>query len=919
MAFPQFGTRTKPRDAEEIAAKFASMYTGRFLKLDASNDPVTGDLLLHPAAAHALTRYQRLTIGETTDPAGVHYMIGNTLPVSYVTITGAELAFTSEDGFYGGGVAWTDPSKAAALDDDPTTCAITVAGGHQSACLKVNLPAGSWIPANAIPVGFVLTIHEKAADASAAYERYVGAITGTSTAFADNIANLPALDTDYQISDHGDATNGWNIDGRIDAAMVNGGDLSFGVICGIDTITPVETTVSIDYIELEIDYVVNSWVAGIDDQNADFVIKAGVGFHAYATRFTRNGQLYSGVYPGVAPFQTASTTLNTNLNADLLDGNHAAAFAPASHDILSASHGDTTAAAVVRGDLVVGIGATPKWERLGVGAQYSFLHTADGIDTAWSTGGIYFEGATSLLTLVSSIRLHGDGYTLALGMDSGLTGTLSGGGEVDTGSAYTLTVPASGTAALGTGTAGYATFWTDANTLSADANFRWDNTNKRLGVGNIAPAYPFEVYNVANFAAAEIHNIHSELQNIGTGVTYGHYVFCVSRNTGGTVTRTSGLRFDAGAYGSNATSQTIQNAEGVIGVNYYTLTGTGNITITASRAFYAAAPNITKSGAGTLAIAAAYGMQIGNIGNAYTTNGYGLYLDAQSGSGTGNFSIYGNAGLYRFGDQLAIDGSADRQQLVVTGFTTQAVAVTVAQITRNDTAAGISAILGLTALGSGANGDGGSVLYKGKTSTTAATEMALDQWLWVDATHASRKAKRVFSVYDTAVRSGLTIEADGAAADVYFEGGDGSGLPYGSCWGNEIGWSQASAAQNTWYQISDTDMTDGQLNLVTHDGSGKLTVTKAGRYLVNYAWSGDCSGVAKHVQLGISVSGTVGNDGVNHFYTTTASEQYSVSGTAILDLAANAYVEIAMRTTDTGDPTLTTDHLNFTMVQVGGT
>ena len=43
------------------------------------------------------------------------------------------------------------------------------------------------------------------------------------------------------------------------------------------------------------------------------------------------------------------------------------------HSVLSASHGDTTAAAVARGSLIAGIGATPKWEGLAAGAQGNVL------------------------------------------------------------------------------------------------------------------------------------------------------------------------------------------------------------------------------------------------------------------------------------------------------------------------------------------------------------------------------------------------------------------------------------------------------------------------------------------------------------------------------------------------------------------
>jgi hypothetical protein len=147
----------------------------------------------------------------------------------------------------------------------------------------------------------------------------------------------------------------------------------------------------------------------------------------------------------------------------------------------------------------------------------------------------------------------------------------------------------------------------------------------------------------------------------------------------------------------------------------------------------------------------------------------GLYIENISVAST-NYAIYTNAGLNRLGDQVSIAGSADRQQLIVTGYTTQAVATPLVQFTRNDAAAGLSVILGLTALGSGANSDGGSISFAGKSSTTVAQAMGLDQWYWVNATHNSRTARRVFNVYDTAIREGMRIEASGSAPMIGFLG-----------------------------------------------------------------------------------------------------------------------------------------------------
>ena len=50
----------------------------------------------------------------------------------------------------------------------------------------------------------------------------------------------------------------------------------------------------------------------------------------------------------------------------------AASVAAAAHDILSATHGDTLVAAVVRGDLVLG-NSTPKWSRLAIGLTKKYL------------------------------------------------------------------------------------------------------------------------------------------------------------------------------------------------------------------------------------------------------------------------------------------------------------------------------------------------------------------------------------------------------------------------------------------------------------------------------------------------------------------------------------------------------------------
>jgi hypothetical protein len=114
-------------------------------------------------------------------------------------------------------------------------------------------------------------------------------------------------------------------------------------------------------------------------------------------------------------------------------------------------------------------------------------------------------------------------------------------------------------------------------------------------------------------------------------------------------------------------------------------------------------------------------------------------------------------------------------------------------------------------------------------------------------------------------------------------------------------------------------MIDGQLNLVTHDGNGKLTVSKAGRYLINYSLALESSANV-HIDAGIEVtgSGSANAQGISHIETKFLSQEEAMSGTAILSLAANATIEIAIQTTDATTPTINVQDLLITCVQVGG-
>ena len=148
----------------------------------------------------------------------------------------------------------------------------------------------------------------------------------------------------------------------------------------------------------------------------------------------------------------------------------------------------------------------------------------------------------------------------------------------------------------------------------------------------------------------------------------------------------------------------------------------------------------------------------------------------------------------------------------------------------------------------------------------------------------------------------------------------GGGLCFGSLHGDHIGWAQAGAVQNTWYNIVDADIVDGMLHNVTHDGNGKLTVIYAGMYIVSWTCTYEVDAANTHVDGGIEISGS--GDGANaeaHLESKFANSEEFLTGIDILDLAANATLEIAIRTIDAGTPDFTVDNVHIMCIQIGGT
>lgn len=435
-----------------------------------------------------------------------------------------------------------------------------------------------------------------------------------------------------------------------------------------------------------------------------------------------------------APEVNSLATLKTDLGS----------MPAAAHNVLDSTyHGDVLTGSVVRGDILYG-NATPKLARLALGGIAGSVLTRDATDMVWSAGGLAFAGAFTLTVPATGTAL------LATGIAGGQTligGTVAGdnlvlkGADSGTGGEVRVQMTSSGQ------TARLMAWRTDAAALLSciQPDGRWafgPGIAPAVGVGhNLSYAFSGSLG-----VAQQVVSSYS-----GTGTVYGALLEATVTATTANVANSYGA-----FYRTRLTS-----------ANAHTITGT---TAAVNAELYLAASNALSATTAHLFLGSiVVGAQTGTIGTLY-----GLRLPDITLGGTNNYAVATGKGLNVLGDQLAITGWADRAQLTVTGHTTQAVATGLVAFTRNDAAAGVSRVLTLTSLGSGADGDGGSINLLGKSSTTAAQNMGLIEWYWPatgGATHASRFSRMVFSVYDAAgTREGLRIEASGSAAKIGFLG-----------------------------------------------------------------------------------------------------------------------------------------------------
>jgi len=233
-------------------------------------------------------------------------------------------------------------------------------------------------------------------------------------------------------------------------------------------------------------------------------------------------------------------------------------------------------------------------------------------------------------------------------------------------------------------------------------------------------------------------------------------------------------------------------------------------------------------------------------------------------------------------------------------------------LTNGDTA-GVKSALILDAARSsgGASGDGASISLTGKSSTTAAQSMALIEWSWATATHASRKARITGKLYDTAARTWIQVDTDGAASDVLI-----NSLIYGSMYMDDGTQAVTATLANTYYEVGG-GMTGSLTNGMTFQNSKELLVSVSGTYQVDWSISLSNNNSDQTIAAAVMVNSTEKHSTENATRAKENGVTYSLGGTGIIALAVNDVVKLCVENETAAGSTITVDHANLSIVRIG--
>jgi len=198
----------------------------------------------------------------------------------------------------------------------------------------------------------------------------------------------------------------------------------------------------------------------------------------------------------------------------------------------------------------------------------------------------------------------------------------------------TLTTPATGTAALGTGAATRVAYWSDANTLASDAALTYASNKLKL-----SPAAADALLYLSGSTTQYLGVLMDTTITHGTDDIYG-LEFRPSFTPTTLVVNVQGVRFQG--FLTNSSQRVVVAAGG-----YFRIISNASYSGTNDYAIGVAAGSPVFNGSKA---SYAIGIYAYNQGVSGVNTAYGMYITTQTGA-SANYSIYGEAGLYRFGDQ----------------------------------------------------------------------------------------------------------------------------------------------------------------------------------------------------------------------------------------------------------------------------
>ncbi len=495
------------------------------------------------------------------------------------------------------------------------------------------------------------------------------------------------------------------------------------------------------------------------------------------------------------------------------------------------------------------------------------LHTTSGRTAGQiiqATGATAFGWSTNTLTLSGNSTINGS-----------LVGNMTGGGTVETGG-FTGTLPKTGTLPVGTGTAGRITEWvTDSNTLRASTLVK-----SGAGVLTLSSAGAYTLTVPATGTAA-----------LGTGAST-RVAFWSGTNT---LSSSANLIWDntnnyLGIGGSPFANLTVIGSGGFFIASTVAASANKVATITTAR-YTSGLVSMFSADISSTNHIVNYG---GGLGGNYAATRTRFYTAADVNTTVGSVAMSidssQNVGI-------GIDPASYRLHVLLDNSTTAAVD-TVACIGHNST-------------GTATTGFGARQLWQLKAADTASQNAAAIDVSWATATFASRKARLLGKLWDTAERTWLQVDTDGSTTDVLI-----NSLIYGSFYMDDGAQAVTATLANTYYEVGG-GMTTSLVNGMTFQNSKELLVTVAGTYQVDWSMSVSNSVSDNTVAGAVMVNTTEKHVTENATRAKENGITYSIGGTGIIALAVNDVVKLCVENETAAGSTITVNHANLSVVRIG--